>query len=272
MINVARQKYPLPFRPSLLMGAVAMAHAGVSCFILAAPSSGLPFSGIVPLETLPFFIGGLAVVLAVLIAPLSGAARNSEIRPEDEPIHSTKMFANAILSAMWQALILAYFLMVSSRLVPLDAGVIARSAAGLLFFAFICLLLAHLVPKAFAGIIFFWVIAIPTFCYIMLEVFLSSPTNKTMWDSADDVPVSAVRTLIGWLLNVSPGSGMMSTLASERSRSLSALGPLEELLKAARIPEEAAYAGNIPLYIMMTLSVVLMLVEWVRKQKVRHKI
>jgi hypothetical protein len=185
---------------ALALGAVALLEGLCCCWAIGAFRSWAPYSGTVPLESLPHILCGLAVVLAAFIAPLI-------VRPGAEvPL---KSWALDLFAALWQGTAFGYFMMVSARLVPIEPTGIFLSSLWIALFAYCCLSFARAFPSAYAGIAFIWVVALPVADYMLVEIFLSSPAGNKGWQPEMAAPIYS---LVHALLNISPGTAIAGVL------------------------------------------------------------
>jgi hypothetical protein len=190
----------LPARLALLLALTATLQGLAACWITGALGTSLPFSGSIPLQMLPHVLCGVAVALSALIAPLA-------VTPDMKRLTLTQsVFAALFLGAMYQ-----FFVLVCARLVPLDPGGIVLSALCLALFAFSCLMLSDLAPRAYAGIVFLWVIAIPVMAYMTADIFLSGPGSSKGWQPGEGTS-PLIYTLVHGALNSSPATAMAAAL------------------------------------------------------------
>ena len=205
----------LPARLALILAAIALCQGLTACWVTGALGSWLPLSGVIPLPSLPHILCGMAVALAALSAPFLIGSRTTAVRSEPEsgdggiprPELSLVQLAFA---ALWQGGMFCYFLMVSGRLVPLVPGSIALASVWVAVAAFCCLMLAQLAPRAYAGIVFFWIVAAPMTGYITADVFVFGPGGGTGWQPIENN--RAIYTFVHALLNISPATATAAAL------------------------------------------------------------
>lgn len=183
-------------RLTLALGVVALVQGALACWILASPGSWLPLAGIVPLAVLPQTLCGVAVGLAAFIAPF--------LHSEGERFR----VEHAWFAAVWQAMVFGYLLLVAARLVPLENAGIFLAALSLAVSALVFVWAAELLPRAYAGVIFVWLIGLPVFTYMLAEVYLWS-TGRTLWSAEPEAPIY---TCVHWLLALSPGTAAIGML------------------------------------------------------------
>jgi len=189
----------LPPYMALALGAVAALEGFVACWVVGAFRSWAPYSGAVPLESLPHVLCGLAVVLAALIAPLI-------VRPDQK---GRSAIVLSLFAALWQGAVFGYFMMVAARLVPIEPSGIFLASVWIALFAFCCLSLAQTLPSAYAGIAFIWVVAVPVAGYMLVEIYLTSPAGSKGWQPES---TSAIYSFVHALLNISPGTAVAGVL------------------------------------------------------------
>jgi hypothetical protein len=76
-------------------------------------------------------------------------------------------------------------------------------------------LLAARFPRAYAGLIFLWAVALPVGCFLLVEVFLSTPAGAVGWRQARGSTAAGLREAVAWLLSLSPGTAAIGTLRGE---------------------------------------------------------
>ena len=118
----------------------------------------------------------------------------------------------AAFAALWQGAVAGFFLMVAARLTPLNPGGILRAAVWLGAVAFTCMLLAGLARRAFTGLGFFWLFALPVCGYLLAEIFLMSPAGSSGWQQATGPQATAMRSFVHAILGFSPATGAAAAL------------------------------------------------------------
>ena len=189
----------LPFRLAVILGLAAAALGLVSSWITGALGSWLPFSGAIPLTSLPHVLCGLTVALAALLAPL--------VTDKNAPRLSLTQLA---FSALFQGAMFQFFLMVAARLVPLDPAGIALSALAMSLFALCCLLISEALPRAYTGLVFFWVIVLPMICYLTADIYLTGPGSSKSWQGGEQSGL--IYGLTHAVLMLSPGTAIAAML------------------------------------------------------------
>jgi hypothetical protein len=209
---------PTPSAPPLLtrravlgLGFIAVAQALLVCL---AVWPGMPWAEALDAEALPAALVGLALGLGLLLAP--AWAEDPRARPQSagRAAPGEVLFRAAFLAG-WQAAVLGYFLLVSGRMTPLaDAGILR----GLLVVATAltaAVLLAVRFPRAYAGLIFLWTVAVPVGCFLLVEVFISTPAGAVGWRQARGPAAAGLRETVAWLLSLSPGTAAVGVLRGE---------------------------------------------------------
>jgi hypothetical protein len=189
----------LPARLALLL-ALAAAFLGLATtWITGALGSWLPLSGSIPLTSLPHILCGIAVVLAAILAPLTTQTTATRIT-----------LTQIAFAGLFQGAAFQYFMMVTARLVPLDPAGIALSSLGVALFAFCCVLIAEALPRAYCGLLFFWVVAVPVICFITADIFVSGPGRVKGWQAAESSAL--IYSMTHALLALSPGTAITAML------------------------------------------------------------
>jgi hypothetical protein len=183
----------LPLRMIVLLAAVIVCVAAVSCWALG---------GVVPVKLLPRVVSGLALVLAVFLAPLFPAPGRSS--PQTVGEIGWLVLARLAFAALWQAAALGFVLLVLSRLTPLSSGAVVQASVWLGLCAFGALLLAACTPRAYAGLMFGWLVVLPVCGYFAAELFMSGPAGSMGWGQAP----AAFRGAMHWMLSLSPGAAL----------------------------------------------------------------
>src|SRR5262249_28804543 len=153
-----------------------------------------------PLSSLPHILCGLTIALAALATPF--LAGNSSERPR------LTLF-QALFAALWQSGMFCFFLMVCGRLSPLQPGGIALASMWAAAFAFCALRLYEVASGAYAGLMFFWVIAVPMIAYFTADVF-ADKAGPNGWQPYE--ANSPVYAFVHALLNFSPGTATAAAL------------------------------------------------------------
>ena len=214
------------------LGAVAAAQALLIC-LAALP--GLGCTEVLTPQVLPAALVGLALGLGLLLAPfwteerasgspadeeLEGGGRRREGTDLARSARSTSFMppcaarlAPAVFVAVWQAAALGYFLLVASRLAPLEAAGAVRSLLAVGAALWLAAALARRFPRAYTGVVFLWAVAVPVGCYLVAEVFVSTPAGAVGWRQAAGPGAEALRAVVDWLLSLSPGTAAVGTLS-----------------------------------------------------------
>ena len=193
----------LPPRLAGGMALIAAAHALLLGWALAAPGT-LPMAGMTPVRVVPYLMCALASAIAALAAPL--------LLGEDNAVPGAVRLGRAAFAALWQGAVAGFFLMIAARLTPLSPAGIARAAGWLAVVAFTCLLLAGLARRAYAGLSFFWLFAMPVCGYLWAEIFLITPVGNSGWTQSTGPQASAMRAFVHGVLSISPATGATGAL------------------------------------------------------------
>jgi hypothetical protein len=201
-------------RLALSMGAIVVLQSALLMFVIANPK--FPFPGASAIEQLPAAICAISLVFALFWAPFLMKGT----------ISFGQMISSAIFASLWLAVVLAFFLMISARLTPVDGMGIFLACAWMFLFAMSAVLLAQCARRAYAGVIFFWVFALPVCAYLLAEIFLISPAGNMGWTQAESSKAYAMRACVHWMLNLSPGTaiaGMLNGVLADNSETSRAI-------------------------------------------------
>jgi len=190
--DAARGAPLLPLRSVLVLGALILCEALAACWLVLQPGSAVPLAGVVPVNLVPNFLCGMALALAIFAAPFF-----STQQPEPRAL----ALARGGTVALCQALALSYLLLVSSRLTPVEGERIFTAGAWISLCALCAILLAQALPRAFTGLMFVWMIALPVLAYILAELFVSR--GNVAWAQARGTPLYSA---VHWILAVSPAT------------------------------------------------------------------
>ena len=198
----------LPVRVALILAAIALCQGFSACWITGSLGTWLPFSGSIPLTSLPHILCGLAVAMAALVAPfISGPGTLSAGELQTTEARPRLKLLQLIFTALWQSAMFCFFLMVCARLTPLDPAGITLATLWVAAFAFCCLTLAELTPRAYAGIIFFWGVAIPMVCYVTAEAYIYTSPGGWKYNGT-----GAVYSFLHGMLSISPATATAAVL------------------------------------------------------------
>jgi hypothetical protein len=203
---------PLLTRRAILgLGLVSVAEALLVCL---AVWPGMPWAELLDAEALPAALVGLALGLGLLLAP--AWAEDPRARPPSAgQLPPGEVLCRAAFLAGWQAATLGYFLLVAGRMTPLGGPGIFRSLLVVAATLSVAVLLAARIPRAYAGLIFLWAVALPVGCFLLVEVFLSTPAGAVGWRQAAGPTAASLRETVAWLLSLSPGTAAIGTLRGE---------------------------------------------------------
>jgi len=218
--NVVPARFP-PLRMTVLLAATALLEALVACWALGAGGFKLPLAGLLPVDILPQVLGGLALALAVFLAPFffppplnctAGVPPVDTVSLREGAVEGPLLLGHAAFAAVWQAAALGFALLVLSRLTLLTSASILQAGVWLALCALASILLAQLCSRAFAGCMFIWIVALPVSGYFLAELFLSGPGGASGWSQASSLQAAALRSLMHWLLSLSPGTALSGLL------------------------------------------------------------
>ena len=191
----------LPHRLAIALALLTGMEALAVLWILA-PAGSLPGAGVFAVAGAAQFACAATLALSALIAPwLSLEAPSYRVA-----------LARAAFISIWQGVVVAFLLMVCARSVPLAPIGILNASAWLALCMFSFVMLNHLLPRASAGILFFWIVAIPVLCFIVAELILAGAGGRS-WTQLPPEAQSA-KSLIHWALALSPATGAAGALSS----------------------------------------------------------
>lgn len=195
----------LPPRLAAGLALITIVHVLLLGWSLA-PAGSVPFAGLVQMRTLPYLMCAWAAALIVLSAPL--------LLPENEDAETpvNLHLGRALFAALWQGAVSGFFLMIAARLTPLNPAGILLASAWLSAVAFTCLLITAVSCRAYAGLSFFWLFALPVCGYLLAELFLMSPAGNSGWQQSSGPQAQAIRGFLHALLSFSPATGAAAAL------------------------------------------------------------
>ncbi|MCZ7645510.1 MAG: hypothetical protein M5U26_09540 [Planctomycetota bacterium] len=187
------------------LSAAALAQAA----LVAAGALGLPawLPGGRALEpgTLPGALAGLGAALALLLAP---AWRGSLLAQE----RRLAAWGLAWFLGLWQGAACAFFLLVASRMSALEPGRVLGAFALVATFGSLAALLAARWPNAFPGLAVFWAAGVPMSCYILAELFRTTPPGFAGWAPNASDEAQWLHALVDAALKGSPGTAAVGAL------------------------------------------------------------
>ena len=214
-------------RHVVVLALIAVFHALLLCWAMAAPGT-LPLAGAASVRMLPYLTIALAASLAALTAPVLMDADSAP----------GLNLGRALFAALWQGGAFGFFLMLDARLTSLNTGGMLRAAVWLSLVALCCLLLANVLRRAYMGLVFFWICALPVGIYLLAELFMISPAGSSGWTQASGPQAQAIRAFVSQMLSLSPATG--------------AAGALSGVL-----PDGSPYAAGWPMAVLAVIDVVL---------------
>jgi hypothetical protein len=157
----------------------------------------LPGAGWMDAATLPLALCATAVLGVLFFAPFVVNERSAD--------------AAVLYAAFWPAVLLFFFLRLSSRLSPLPFAPCVEAGALFFFFALSLLQTARAWPRAFAGIAFGWVVALPVLAYFFAELTLIG-TGGVGWAQQSGPAVEPIKSVVRALLQLSPFPAIFGAL------------------------------------------------------------
>jgi hypothetical protein len=215
-------------RGAIVLCLVALVQAAVACFILIGQQPGVPLSGMIPAVILPQVLCGLAVILAVVAGPFLCETRAAALLPR------------AMFAAMCQTLIAYFYLLVCTRLEPLETDGLILATLWIALMALIGILLPALLPRAYPGIVFCWLGMLPVMAYMIAEAVLSSPSGGNGWHALMIPEAGSVHGLVRGILAYSPGTAAIASLSGV-------------------LADGSEYSATMPLVVTSVLAIVLSL-------------
>jgi len=205
---VAHPPAPSVAEPEPLITPRVLAGLSVTALVQAALVVGCVWPGwdLFAAEALPASLAAAALSLSLLLAP----AWNSDPRAHDDVL----LLQNGryVFLSLWQAAAFAFFLLVSARVTTLSGDAILRASLILGGAAWLALTVSRRWPRAYLGLVLFWVVAIPMAAFVVAEVFISTPNGSMGWSRAKGPGVETFRNTVEWLLRFSPGTAIIGAL------------------------------------------------------------
>jgi hypothetical protein len=115
----------------------------------------------------------------------------------------------------WQGAALGYFLLVSSRVATVDGSHIVRTILVAAISAALAVILAANRPRIYGGVVFAWAAGLPFACYLLVEVFLTTPAGASGWSEGAGAEGESLRAIVDWILSLSPGTAAVASLHGE---------------------------------------------------------
>jgi hypothetical protein len=218
-------------RMAFSLAAGTLFLGALSAWALAVPGSWLPLTGVISASALPLWVVETSLLVTIFIAPLI-----FEIEPDSR--QTRWLLGRALFAAVWQGITLSFFLMVASRVTPVESSRILLASTYLAFVALALFLLAAAMRKFFSALSFAWCVALPVGTYFLVELFLFSPGGSKGWAQSTGAAADALRTATHWILSLSPPTGLM--------------GALNGIL-----PGGSDFSATIPLIVLGTVSICL---------------
>ena len=206
-IAVTESELPALFtqRMAFSLAAATLLLGALSGWALASADSVLPLPGVVSGGSLPLWVAEVALIVTIFIAPLM-------FELDFEIKHTRWLLGRALFAALWQGITLSFFLMVASRVTPIESSRILLSATYLSFAALCLFLTAAALRRYFSAISFIWCVALPVATYFLVELFIFSPGGNKGWSHSTGAPADALRAATHWILSLSPPTALMGAL------------------------------------------------------------
>ena len=179
--------------------------------VLAAlnPWPTCPVFKLLTTVNLPSMLAGSSVALALMLAPVLAAS------PEISTLHiparkeSRQVGARALFTGCWLAATSLFFLLVASRLTPVESEHLLQAALVLAATATLAAAFAAFFPQAYTGLVFFWALALPFLAYLLTEMFLGMPQGALGWGRGTAPETLRLKSCVHALLEFSPGTAMV---------------------------------------------------------------
>jgi hypothetical protein len=202
-------------RQALLLGLMMLCLAGVCLWMLiptlssssessasASTLSTVPnflWSGTVSVSLLAHVLTGVLILLLSLLAPFLIGTQS-----EDESLRHR--LTRMVYLSLWVAVLEFFVLLVASRITPLETLAMLKTTAMVAFLSITLQLLAATFTRAYTGIVFLWMVAMPVSAYFMAEIFLMSPAGGRGWQEVSSPEIQTLHDTLHRLLNLSPGT------------------------------------------------------------------
>ncbi|HYF49459.1 MAG TPA: hypothetical protein VEJ63_08640 [Planctomycetota bacterium] len=193
----------LSARHLFILGMTVLLLALAGVWVLQ-PVALLPWSGTVHSALLPQILTGVLLGALAVLSPFFSAGKR------DEPFG--RQLLQIVCLCAWIAVIELFVLLVSSRLVPLEASTIAAVTVTMALLAFVFQLLSRAFPKAFATLMFLWLIGMPVMAYFTAEIYMMTLSGNAIWAEVAGPGGETIRALVRWLLNLSPSTFVSAML------------------------------------------------------------
>lgn len=167
----------------------------------------LPISGAAWLSSLS--LPATYVLIGVLGSAFFAPWLHSEESQAGGVLHET---GRLLFAALYQAIVLMFFLRLAGRLAPLAADAAWETGAWMFQTALALGALARVYPRAFSGIAFGWIVGLPVLAYMLAELTLVG-AGGVAWQQQTRVEATqSVGLLVRGMLQVSPFTAMLGAL------------------------------------------------------------
>lgn len=164
------------------------------------------------LELLPIsgtaWVGQFSLPVAYAIAGVLGTAFLAPWMSGEAP----RPVLRALFTALYQAVVLIFFLRLAGRLSPQPASAAWEAGAWMFQIALALFAVARLWPGAFAGVVFAWLVALPVFAYMLAELTLVGSGGVSWQEQMRGEHTQGAVLLVRGLLQVSPATAVMGAL------------------------------------------------------------
>ncbi len=186
------------------LGLGAGVQALLICWAVLGPWPALEMSKVLGPSSAPGTLVGFALAWSAVLAPL-WFARTAEADPWN-PIYRS-MFLGG-----WQGAALGFFLLVASRVVPLDLSGSLQALLVVSISTIFFVLLAAKGEQLYLGLAFFLLAALPMGAYLLAEVFLATPAGAMGFGKGATQEALRLRTIINLMLSFSPCTAAIGAL------------------------------------------------------------
>jgi hypothetical protein len=195
-------------RATFVLGALTLLLGAWTCWAVA-PAGMVPavLAGDAALSA--HMVAGFALALAAIGAPL--------IFSKEELANDSRLLgmAKSALSALWLSVTAGFMMLAAARVSAVGDLGIAQAALWIFFVAWFSIELSRLMPRAAAGVLFFWIVALPVCAYMFAELFLSSPAGSAGLTDSAAPQARALSAVLYWMLSLSPGTATLGALTGK---------------------------------------------------------
>ena len=184
------------------LGLVAVLEGALICSVTLGPWPGAGIANLLRPEALPMALLVITLAFGLLLAPGWSAG----------VLTLREAMGRSFYWGAWNGAALGFFLLVASRVEPLENGAVLRCQLVVFGTLMLAALLAVRLPRHYAGLTFFWCAGLPLICYMVAEVFLGTPRGSGSWSLVQGGPGQQLHTLVSWALTSSPGTASAGAL------------------------------------------------------------